>query len=89
METRIAVVGIVVEEEESAEALNEILHEYREYIIGRMGIPYRQKGLNIISIAVDAPQDVISALSGKVGRLPRVSSKTAYAGGARQQESQP
>ena len=80
METRIAVVGIVVEEEESAEALNEILHEYREYIIGRMGIPYRQKGLNIISLAVDAPQDVISALSGKVGRLPGVSSKTAYSG---------
>ena len=80
METRIAVVGIVVEEEESAEALNEILHEYREYIIGRMGIPYRQKGLNIISIAVDATQDVISALSGKVGRLPGVSSKTAYSG---------
>ena len=80
METRIAVVGIVVEEEESAEALNEILHEYREYIIGRMVIPYRQKGLNIISIAVDAPQDVISALSGKVGRLPGVSSKTAYSG---------
>ena len=80
METRIAVVGIVVEEEESAEALNEILHEYREYIIGRMGIPYRQKGLNIISIAVDAPQDVISALSGKVGRLPGGSSKTAYSG---------
>ena len=80
METRIAVVGIVVEEEESAEALNEILHEYREYIIGRMGIPYRQKGLNIISIAVDAPPDVISALSGKVGRLPGVSSKTAYSG---------
>ena len=80
METRIAVVGIVVEEEESAEALNEILHEYREYIIGRMGIPYRQKGLNIISIAVDAPQDVISALSGKVGRLPGVSTKTAYSG---------
>lgn len=80
METRIAVVGIVVEEEESAEALNEILHEYREYIISRMGIPYRQKGLNIISIAVDAPQDVISALSGKVGRLPGVSSKTAYSG---------
>ena len=76
----VAVVGIVVEEEESAEALNEILHEYREYIIGRMGIPYRQKGLNIISIAVDAPQDVISALSGKVGRLPGVSSKTAYSG---------
>ena len=80
METRIAVIGIVVESEESVEQLNEILHEYREYIIGRMGIPYRQKGLNIISIAVDAPQDAISALSGKVGRLHGVSSKTAYAG---------
>lgn len=80
METRIAVIGIVVESEESVEQLNEILHEYREYIIGRMGIPYRQKGLNIISIAVDAPQDAISALSGKVGRLQGVSSKTAYAG---------
>jgi len=80
VETRIAVIGIVVESEESVEQLNEILHEYREYIIGRMGIPYRQKGLNIISIAVDAPQDAISALSGKVGRLRGVSSKTAYAG---------
>ena len=89
METRIAVIGIVVEAEESVERLNEILHEYRQYIIGRMGIPYRQKGINIISIAVDAPQDAISALSGKVGRLPGVASKTAYAGGAHQQESQP
>ena len=80
METRIAVIGIVVESEDSVEPLNEILHEYREYIIGRMGIPYRQKGLNIINIAVDAPQDAISALSGKVGKLPGVSSKTAYAG---------
>lgn len=80
METRIAVIGIVVESEESVEPLNEILHEYREYIIGRMGIPYRQKRINIISIAVDAPQDAISALSGKVGKLPGVSSKTAYAG---------
>ena len=80
METRIAVIGIVVELESSVEALNEILHEYREYIIGRMGIPYRQKKLSIISIAVDAPQDVISALSGKVGKLPGISSKTAYSG---------
>lgn len=80
VETRIAVIGIVVESELSVEPLNEILHEYREYIIGRMGIPYRQKGINIISIAVDAPQDAISALSGKVGKLPGVSSKTAYAG---------
>ena len=80
METRIAVIGIVVESEDSVEPLNEILHEYREYIIGRMGIPYRQKGISIISIAVDAPQDTISALSGKVGKLPGVSSKPAYAG---------
>ena len=80
METRIAVIGIVVEEERSVELLNEILHEYRDAIIGRMGIPDRQKGISIISIAVDAPQDTISALSGKVGKLPGVSSKTAYAG---------
>lgn len=76
---RIAVIGIVVEEERSVEALNDILHTYRQHIIGRMGIPYRQKGISIISIAVDAPQDVISALSGRVGKLPGVSSKTAYA----------
>ena len=61
METRIAVIGIVVEEEESVELLNGILHEYRDYIIGRMGIPYRQKQLSVISIAIDAPQDIISA----------------------------
>ena len=76
---RIAVIGIVVEEERSVEALNDILHTYRPYSIGRMGILYRQKGISIISIAVDAPQDVISALSGRVGKLPGVSSKTAYA----------
>ena len=81
METRIAVIGIVVENEDAVEELNEILHQYRRHIIGRMGIPYRQKNISIISIAVDAPQDVISALSGKVGKLPGVSSKTAYAGG--------
>ncbi|WP_283674306.1 TM1266 family iron-only hydrogenase system putative regulator [Butyricicoccus sp. Marseille-Q5471] len=80
METRIAVIGIVVEEEESVELLNGILHEYRDYIIGRMGIPYRQKQLSVISIAIDAPQDIISALSGKVGKLRGVSSKTAYSG---------
>ena len=80
MESRIAVIGIVVEAEASVDALNDILHEYRDYIIGRMGIPYRQKNINIISIAVDAPQEVISALSGKVGKLPGVSSKTAYSG---------
>lgn len=80
METRIAVIGIVVEDPNSVEELNTVLHDYRDYIIGRMGIPYRQKNLSIISIAVDAPQDTISALSGKIGKLPGVSSKTAYSG---------
>ena len=78
METRIAVIGIIVENPDSVEALNNILHEYRRYIIGRMGIPYREKALSIISIAVDAPQDKISALSGRIGKLDGISSKTAY-----------
>ncbi|MCI8483180.1 MAG: iron-only hydrogenase system regulator [Lachnospiraceae bacterium] len=78
MESRVAMIGIIVEEESSVEALNQILHAYGNYIIGRMGIPYPKKGINIISIAVDAPQDVISALSGKLGKLSGVSSKTAY-----------
>ena len=78
METRVAVIGVIVEKYESAEALNSVLHEYGQYIIGRMGIPYRAKGINIISIAMDAPQDKINALSGKIGRLPGVSSKAAY-----------
>lgn len=83
METRIALLAILVENASSVEALNDILHQYRQYIIGRMGIPYREKQVSIMSIAVDAPQDVISALSGKIGKLPGVSSKTAYAGGGR------
>ena len=83
METRTALLAILVENESSVEALNDILHQYRQYIIGRMGIPYREKQVSIMSIAVDAPQDVISALSGKIGKLPGVSSKTAYAGGGR------
>lgn len=83
METRIALLAILVENESSVEDLNDILHQYRQYIIGRMGIPYREKQVSIMSIAVDAPQDVISALSGKIGKLPGVSSKTAYAGGSR------
>ena len=70
--------GIIVENFESAEMLNPLLHEYGKWIIGRMGVPYRQKGINIVSIAIDAPQDVISALSGKIGKLPGVSVKTAY-----------
>lgn len=78
METRVAVIGIVVENFDSAEVLNNVLHEYGKYVIGRMGIPYRERHINVISVAVDAPQDVISALSGKIGKLPGVSAKTAY-----------
>ena len=78
METRVAVISIIVEQTESAERLNAVLHEYGQYIIGRMGLPYRECGINVICVAVDAPQDVISALSGKIGRLPGVTGKTAY-----------
>ena len=78
MESRVAVMSIIVENQDSAEQINAILHDYGEYIIGRMGIPYRKRGISIISIALDAPQDTISALSGKVGRLNGVSVKTAY-----------
>ena len=76
--TRIAVVAVIVEKKEATERLNAILHDYGEYIIGRMGVPYRQKGVNIISIAIDAPEDVINALSGKIGKLDGVTSKIAY-----------
>lgn len=78
MESRVAVIGIIVEDGEAVSPLNALLHEYGGYIIGRMGVPYRQKDINIISIAVDAPQDVISALSGKIGSLRGVSATTAY-----------
>lgn len=78
METRVAIIGIIVENPDSVESLNKLLHEYGSIIIGRMGLPYREKNINIISIAVDAPQDVISALSGKIGNLPGVSAKAAY-----------
>ncbi len=78
MGTRVAVIGIIIESSASVDQLNDILHEYGQYIIGRMGIPYRAKGINIISIAIDASQDVISALAGKIGNLPGVSAKTAY-----------
>lgn len=70
--------GIIVEKNGSAEALNSLLHEYGNYIIGRMGLPYREKKINIISIAIDAPQDVIAALAGKIGSIDGVSVKTAY-----------
>ena len=78
MQTRIAVVSIIVDDESSIEELNKILHEYGKFIIGRMGIPYRKCGVNIISIAMDAPQDEISTLSGKIGRLKGITSKTPY-----------
>ena len=77
-ETRVAVMGIIVENRDSVSALNNLLHDHGQYIIGRMGIPYKEKGVSIISIAIDAPQDVTAALSGKIGRLPGVSVKTAY-----------
>ena len=80
METRVAVMSIIVENKESAEDINAILHDYGEFIIGRMGLPYRRRGISIISIALDAPQDSIAALSGKIGRLDGVSVKTAYSG---------
>lgn len=78
METRVAVIGIIVENGEMVETINSILHEYAPYILGRMGLPYREKKLSIISLAVDAPQDVISTLCGRIGRLPGISTKTAY-----------
>lgn len=81
METRVAIIGIIVDNPDSVEQLNGLLHDYAEYVIGRMGIPYRQKNICIISVAVDAPQNIISALSGKVGRLPGVTVKTAYSSG--------
>ncbi len=78
METRVAVIAIIVEDPDRVETLNAILHEYADFIIGRVGIPYRQKGISIITIAVDAPQNVISAMSGKIGRLEGITAKTTY-----------
>ena len=78
METRIAVMSIIVEDPNSVEQLNALLHRNGEYIIGRMGIPYRKRNVSVISIAMDAPQDVISAPAGKIGGLPGISVKTAY-----------
>ena len=77
--TRIAVVSIIVENTDTSSELNDIIHEYAEYMVGRMGIPYRARGINIISLVVDAPQNVISTLSGRIGRLEGVTSKVAYA----------
>ena len=78
METRVAVIAIIIEDGSSAQEVNELLHGAAKYIIGRMGIPYRDKGISIISIAIDAPQDVINALSGKIGRLDGITAKTVY-----------
>lgn len=78
METRVAIVGIIVEKTDAVETLNDVLHQYAGYIIGRMGIPYKSKGISIISIALDAPQDIINALTGKIGRIKGISAKTAY-----------
>lgn len=80
MDTRVAVISIIVENNDTVEKLNAILHEYGEFIIGRMGLPYRPRKISIISIALDAPQDTISALAGKIGGLPGVSVKTALSG---------
>ena len=78
METRVAVVGIIVENPDSVEKVNALLHDYAPYILGRMGIPYPKRSVSIISIAIDAPQDLINTLSGKLGRLDGISAKIAY-----------
>ena len=78
METRVALIGIVVENPDSVEKLNNLLHQFGKYIIGRIGIPYPKKNVSVISIAIDAPMNVISALSGKLGMLNGVSTKTVY-----------
>lgn len=80
METRVAVMSIIVENMDSVEPLNALLHENGKYIIGRMGIPYHKRSISIISIALDAPQDAIAALAGKIGNLKGISVKTAYSG---------
>lgn len=78
METRIAIIGIIIYNNESAEKINSILHDYAEYIVGRMGIPYKTKSLSVISVIIDAPNDTIGALSGKLGMIPDISVKTMY-----------
>ncbi len=77
-ENRLAVIGIIVEDKDKAEEVNSLLHQYGQYIIGRMGLPYRERNVSIISIVVDASADIISALSGKLGRIPGVSSQALY-----------
>ncbi len=79
METRVAVISIIVSRADQVDVLNDLLHEYSEYILGRMGVPYREKNLNIISIAIDAPMDKINSLTGALGRLEGISAKVTYA----------
>ncbi len=78
MDTRVAIIAVIVENPDSVSELNLVLHEYGEYIIGRMGIPYKAKKINIISVAIDAPQDIINSLAGKIGCLDGISAKTLY-----------
>ncbi len=78
MDTRVAIIAIVVENSKNVEELNRILHEYAKYIIGRMGIPHQKREISLISVAIDAPADVISALSGKIGMLKGITAKTVY-----------
>lgn len=77
-DTRVALIGIIIEEPESVNKLNELLHNYSDYIIGRMGVPHKKKGINVISVVMDAPQNVVSALSGKLGMLKGINSKVIY-----------
>ena len=78
MESRVAIIGIIIENKDMVQKLNEILHDYAKFIIGRMGLPYEKRGINIISIVVDAPQDSINTLSGRIGKLEGITSKVAY-----------
>ena len=80
MEQRVALIAIIVEKKDNVGRLNDLLHEYGDYVIGRMGLPYPKRGIQIISVAVDAPRDVINTLSGKLGRLDGITTKTVYSG---------
>lgn len=88
METRVAMIGIIVENADSVEKMNQLLHQNSQYIIGRMGIPYRERHVSIISVVIDAPADVISSLSGRLGMLPGISTKTVYSKVKTEEEAQ-
>lgn len=78
MSTRVAIIAVIIKNPDVVALFNEILHEYSEYIIGRMGIPYRSKKMNVVSVAIDAPRDIINSLAGKIGKLDGISAKTLY-----------